>query len=42
MQSRFTKSAEKVLEDAKKAAKTLGHNYVGTEHLLIALSWGGC
>lgn len=37
MQSRFTKSADQVLEDAKKAAKCLGHNYVGTEHLLIAL-----
>lgn len=37
MQSRFTKSAEKVLNDAKRAAKSMGHNYVGTEHLLIAL-----
>lgn len=37
MQSRFTKSAEKVLDDAKKTAKMMGHNYVGTEHLLIAL-----
>ncbi len=37
MQSRFTKSAERVLEDAQKAARGMGHNYVGTEHLLIAL-----
>lgn len=37
MQSRFTKSADYVLKDAKKAAKVMGHNYVGTEHLLIAL-----
>lgn len=37
MQSRFTKRADKVLIDAKNAARNLGHNYVGTEHLLIAL-----
>lgn len=37
MRSRFTKSAEQVLKDAKKAAREMGHNYVGTEHLLIAL-----
>lgn len=37
MQSRFTKSADYVLKDAKKTAKAMGHNYVGTEHLLIAL-----
>ena len=37
MQNRFTKKAQKVLNDAGKAAKELGHNYVGTEHLLVAL-----
>lgn len=37
MQSRFTKSADKVMEDARRVAKSMGHNYVGTEHLLIAL-----
>ncbi len=37
MQRRFTKSAEKVMEDAKSVARGMGHNYVGTEHLLIAL-----
>lgn len=37
MRSRFTKSASQVLEDAKQAAKGMGHNYVGTEHLLVAL-----
>ncbi len=37
MQDRFTKKARKVLKDAEKAARELGHNYVGTEHLLVAL-----
>ncbi len=37
MQNRFTKKAQKVPNDAGKAAKELGHNYVGTEHLLVAL-----
>ena len=37
MQNRFTKKVQKVLNDAGKAAKELGHNYVGTEHLLVAL-----
>lgn len=37
MQNRFTKKARKVLSDAQEIAKELGHNYVGTEHLLVAL-----
>ncbi|MCI8770408.1 MAG: ATP-dependent Clp protease ATP-binding subunit [Lachnospiraceae bacterium] len=37
MQKRFTKSAQKVLENAKKQAASLGHNFIGTEHLLLAL-----
>ena len=37
MQKRYTDSAIKAMEAAKKAAKSLGHNYVGTEHLLIGL-----
>ncbi len=37
MKSRFTKSAKKVLESAQRTAGELGHNYVGTEHLLLAL-----
>ncbi len=37
MQNRFTKKAQKVLRDAGKVAQELGHNYVGTEHLLVAL-----
>ncbi len=37
MQKRFTKNAEKVLENAEKKATTLGHGYIGTEHLLLGL-----
>ena len=37
MQNRFTKKAQTVLRDAGKVAQELGHNYVGTEHLLVAL-----
>lgn len=37
MQNRFTKKAQKVLRDAGKVAQELGYNYVGTEHLLVAL-----
>ena len=34
MTYKFTKSGEKVLEIAEDLAKTLGHIYIGTEHLL--------
>ncbi len=34
----YTKLAEKVLEKAKQYAIQLGHGYVGTEHILYALS----
>ena len=37
MQSRFTKSAQKALDCAERTAKSLGHNYVGTEHILLGL-----
>ena len=37
MQKRFTKNAEKALEYAKKTARSLGHNYIGTEHILLGL-----
>jgi hypothetical protein len=33
----FTPRANAVIEDARAAAWDLGHDYVGTEHLLIAL-----
>lgn len=37
MQKPYTKKAEKVLETAKKASKSMHHSYIGTEHLLIGL-----
>lgn len=39
MQPKFTKKAEQVLNTALETAAQLGHNYVGTEHLLYALSY---
>lgn len=37
MQAQFTDKAKTTLELAKKAAKSLHQNYVGTEHLLLGL-----
>lgn len=37
MYSRFTERAEKVLMLAQEEARNLGHNVVGTEHLLLGL-----
>ncbi|MCR4999664.1 MAG: ATP-dependent Clp protease ATP-binding subunit [Lachnospiraceae bacterium] len=33
----YTNNAKKVLEQAKRISKRLKHNYIGTEHLLLAL-----
>ncbi|WP_432563780.1 Clp protease N-terminal domain-containing protein [Kineococcus sp. SYSU DK003] len=33
----FERSAKKVLEDSLKAALSLRHNYIGTEHMLLAI-----
>jgi ATP-dependent Clp protease ATP-binding subunit ClpA len=38
MFDRFTSSALTAIENAQIEARSLGHNYVGTEHVLIALS----
>jgi ATP-dependent Clp protease ATP-binding subunit ClpC len=35
--TRFTERARKVLELSLREALSLGHNYVGTEHILLAL-----
>jgi ATP-dependent Clp protease ATP-binding subunit ClpA len=35
--SRFTDRTRKVLDGALREALSLGHNYIGTEHLLLAL-----
>ena len=37
MRNKFTKSASKALDNSLNVAKSFGHNYVGTEHLLIAI-----
>ena len=37
MRDRFTRPAQRALALACEAARSLGHNYVGTEHLLLAL-----
>ena len=37
MEYKFTKKAEKSLEIANEIATQLGHNYIGTEHLLYGL-----
>ena len=34
---RFTEKARESIENAKTVAMELGHNYIGTEHLLIGL-----
>ena len=38
MTYKFTKKAEKAVQIAEKAAVELGHNYVGTEHILYGLA----
>ena len=37
MRKDYTQNAKRVIENAKKQAASLGHGYVGTEHLLLAL-----
>ena len=37
MHKRYTNSAQKAIENAKKEALSLGHHNVGTEHILLAL-----
>ena len=38
MKSKFTGKSEECIREAIKTAERLGHNYVGTEHLLLALT----
>jgi ATP-dependent Clp protease ATP-binding subunit ClpC len=37
MYGRFTEKAEKAIAFSQESAMTMGHNYVGTEHLLLGL-----
>ena len=39
--SRFTKGAQTSLTRAAEAAQQMGHNYVGTEHMLLGLLMEG-
>ena len=41
MFERFTDRARKAVTDAQVAARGLGHNYIGTEHLLLGIVRGG-
>ena len=38
MSSKFTPKAQNVLNNALMLANKLGHTYIGSEHLLLALS----
>ena len=38
MSDRFTQKAENALNRSVKTAEKLGHTYIGTEHLLLALA----
>ena len=38
MSNKFTEKAEKALNNAIPIAQSLGHTYIGTEHILLALS----
>ena len=37
MFERFTERARQVVVLAQEEARTLGHNYIGTEHILLGL-----
>ena len=37
MANRFTRKAQQVLQIAMQIASELGHTYIGSEHLLLAL-----
>ena len=38
MKSKFTGKSEECIREAMKTAERLGHNYIGTEHLLLGLT----
>ena len=35
---KFSEASKKVLESAETVAMELGHNFIGTEHILYAIS----
>lgn len=36
--TRYTESTKKLMSEALREALSLGHNYIGTEHVLLAMS----
>ena len=40
MEGKFTQKAQEAIRKAQHGAVALGHNYVGTEHILLGLSGG--
>ena len=38
MSNNFTQKAENALNRAAKIAEELGHTYIGTEHILLAIA----
>ena len=38
MSNRFTEKAEKALNNAAKMAESLGHTYIGSEHILLSIA----
>ena len=42
MNNMFTDSVKRVMQYAREESARLGHNYIGTEHLLLGIpDWGG-
>ena len=42
MTNRFTPKAQQALESAKEQSKSMGHTYIGTEHLLLGIICTDC
>lgn len=38
---KFNKKSVKIIEDAVRLASELGHTYIGSEHILLAIAWDG-
>ena len=40
MNNMFTDGVKRVMQLAREESARLGHNYIGTEHLLLGMPWG--
>lgn len=38
---KFNKKSVKIIEDAVRLASEMGHTYIGSEHILLAIAWDG-